>query len=230
MTGKQPGEHLAPRRVCARELDRHHLAAAARLHGVDQPVPSGRDDVGLSRHLLPQIAEIVAGDGQTVGPLRIGVDLVGDRERLLRRDLRRGEQSLGALPDDTIGRLNGFERTRQCHRGDCGGDRTLIGGEMRIESLADRVGGDVDRLLRRVLGGGLRWGLGLADRRRRVGHAPGHRRGHNSAQHRQQEVPTPSRTVNRSRPHRRPPAGHPLTPTITSPCSRQHHPDTHEVG
>lgn len=63
--------------------------------------------MGLARHLLPQVAEIVTGHRQTVGPLRVLVNPVGDGERLGLADFGRGDEILLQFPPDAGGRLDG---------------------------------------------------------------------------------------------------------------------------
>ncbi|CAG6852881.1 hypothetical protein PICSAR11_04005 [Mycobacterium avium subsp. paratuberculosis] len=176
-------EQLFPRRVGLGEGDHRLLAAFQRLHAGDQVVAGRVDDPGLADHLVPQVPEVVGGDRGVVGPLRLGPDLVGHRERVLARHLRGHQQGRVHLPARAGGRVgigHRPERAGQHQRADRRVDRGQVGEQVRVEARPDRVDAHDDladpgrrrhRIVRRV--GALR-GRRRVDRARRK-HQADHR-------------------------------------------------------
>ncbi|SLE47059.1 Uncharacterised protein [Mycobacteroides abscessus subsp. massiliense] len=140
--GQQVIEQLAPCRVLMVEGDDHTLAAVTRLHVGDVSVARRVDGSGLGEHLLPQVGEIIGADGCVIGPLCLGTDRVGDRERFLAGFLGRDQQCRVHLPARAGGgRRIGHrtERAGQHQRTDRGVHRRLIGQQMRVEARSDRI-------------------------------------------------------------------------------------------
>ncbi|CAA0133137.1 Uncharacterised protein [Mycolicibacterium vanbaalenii] len=169
-------EQLPPGGVGLRERHHRGLAAVERLHPGDQVIAGGVHRPGLPDHLAPQIPEVVRPDRRVVGPLRLGTDPVGHRERILTGDLR-GLQQRGVQFPARPGRRAGVryrpERARQYQRADRRVHRGLVRQQVRVEPGADRIDRHDDlrrphRRRRRRLGG-----VGALRRRRRADRTTG---------------------------------------------------------
>ena len=94
---EQVREQRLPGRVGLGEHDVDGLACGARADVGDQPVAGGVHDTRLVPHPLPQVDEVLGRDRGVAGPGRLEVQLVGDRERILRGHLGAGGDGLVQL-------------------------------------------------------------------------------------------------------------------------------------
>ena len=142
MGRQQIVEQFPPGRVGLRERGDRRLAAIGGPNAGDQVVASRIHDAGLGDHLAPLVPEVVGGNRGVVGPGRLRLDLVGNRERAGTRHPGCHQQIRIHLPTRSGGggRVGHRpERTGQHQRADGGVDRGLIRKQMRIEAGADGV-------------------------------------------------------------------------------------------
>ncbi len=129
MGGQQIVEQGLPPGVGIVEDDLDTFTAVARTDVRDQPVPGGVDHTRLMLHRLGEVDEVLHRDRGTVGPRRLRPDPVGDRERVLSRDLRGGHQVRVELPVTVLVRA---EHRRQQQFGQRRGHGGHVGQLMRV--------------------------------------------------------------------------------------------------